>query len=215
MTFKNPFIVRSLTAWAVALLIVAADQVVKYLVKTNFSLFESVEVTPWFHIFFTENTGMAFGMQFMATAFLAVFRVVAIAYFSIVLRRIIHSQLSWGILVCFSLIIAGAVGNLIDNACYGLIYTESLPFGEPAALTAWGEGYGSFLSGRVVDMFYFPFFTWPEQLPWIGGQTFFGAVFNLADAAISVGFVCLLFYHKTILEHHLFRLPAFRKTEAS
>ena len=64
-------------------------------------------------------------------------------------------------------------------------------------------------------MFYFPFFTWPEQLPWIGGQTFFGAVFNLADAAISVGFVCLLFYHKTILEHHLFRLPTFRKTEAS
>ena len=101
------------------------------------------------------------------------------------------------------MIIAGAFGNIVDNAFYGLIFTESAPyyaasFGAlPAHFVPMGQGYGTFLHGHVVDMFYFPLFQWPEWVPFLGGGTFFGAIFNFADAAISVGAVAMiLFYHK-------------------
>lgn len=87
---------------------------------------------------------------------------------------------------------------------YGLIFTESIPYSDPAKLVAFGQGYGSFLSGKVVDMFYFPLFTWPDWIPLVGGDIFFGAIFNIADAAISCGAVApALFYSKILLAEGL------------
>ena len=187
--------------------IVLVDQLVKFEIKTNFSLYESYHITDWFQLVFTENRGMAFGMQFVGTMFLAVFRVVAIAYFAVVLARLVRRKAPYGIIVCVALIIAGAAGNIFDNVFDGLIFSESHPASLPATLVPFGEGYGSFLTGRVVDMFYFPFFTWPDWIPVIGGDIFFGAIFNVADASISCGAVALaLFYYKYLAEAHVFHL---------
>ena len=187
--------------------IVLVDQLVKFEIKTNFALYESYRITDWFQLVFTENRGMAFGMQFVGTMFLAVFRVVAIAYFAVVLARLVRRKAPYGIIVCVALIIAGAAGNIFDNFFYGLIFSESHPASLPATLVPFGEGYGSFLTGRVVDMFYFPFFTWPDWIPVIGGDVFFGAIFNVADASISCGAVALaLFYYKYLAEAHVFHL---------
>lgn len=167
-------------------------------------LFQKVDITSWFQIYFTENEGMAFGMDFIATMFLTLFRLLAVVVFILFLRKMVKSpRYPLGLVVCLSMIVSGAAGNIIDNCFYGLCFTESLPewsFGaETASLVPLGEGYGSFLSGKVVDMFYFPLFTWPESWPLIGGDVFFGAVFNFADASISCGAVAmLLFYSKYI-----------------
>lgn len=186
-------------AWGIVLAVIVIDQIIKFQIKTGFSLHEILRVTDWFELVFTENRGMAFGMQFVGTMFLALFRVAAIVFFSVYLCRLVRHQAPFGLIACVSLIIAGAVGNIIDNMFYGLIFTESQPFGDPAQLVAFGHGYGSFLSGKVVDMFYFPLFTWPEWVPFVGGNVFFGAIFNFADASISCGAVALvLFYYKQI-----------------
>ena len=97
------------------------------------------------------------------------------------------------------MVIAGAAGNIIDNCFYGLIFTASpldgTPGATPAVLTAFGEGNGSFLTGHVVDMFYFPLFTWPDWVPFLGGKVFFNAIFNFADASISCGAVAILIFY--------------------
>ncbi len=188
---------RGFIAVLIPLVVVVIDQLIKFEIKTTFSLHESYAVTDWFYILFTENRGMAFGMQFVGTMFLALFRVVAITFFCVVLYRFVRIRAPYGLIVCVAMVIAGALGNIIDNLFYGLIFTESQPFGLPAELVPFGQGYGSFLSGKVVDMFYFPLFTWPDWVPLVGGNVFFGAVFNFADASISCGAVALaLFYYK-------------------
>lgn len=194
---------RSYISAAIILFILIADQMIKVAVKTNMALYERIDVFDWFKIYFVENRGMAFGMDFIGTAILTVFRLAAVAVFSYVLVKCIRQRYPIGFIVCLAMIIAGAFGNIIDNCFYGLIFTESQPagpfFSVASEFTRFGEGYGSFLSGRVVDMFYFPLWTWPESLPLIGGQVFFGAVFNFADSAISVGAVAmLLFYYKRL-----------------
>jgi len=183
---------RSLLAAAIIVFVLVADQLIKFWVKTNMSLYERIEVTDWFQLCFTENEGMAFGMDFIGTMFLTVFRVIAVAVFAVILVRIIRRRYPVGLIVCLSFIVAGAAGNIIDNSIYGLIFTQSLPGGAPAELVAWGSGYGSFLSGHVVDMFYFPLFVWPDWVPFLGGKVFFNAIFNFADAAISCGAIALL-----------------------
>ena len=191
---------RALCALLIILGVIVIDQIVKYLVKTNFSLYESLPVTSWFELVFTENTGMAFGMNPVSTVFLALFRIAAIGLFGYMLLKLVRKPVSMGLLVCFSLIVAGATGNIIDNMFYGLIYQESLPYAAPAQLVPFGQGYGAFLEGKVVDMFYFPLFTWPESFPLVGGKVFFGAIFNVADAAISCGAVALvLFYYRQMV----------------
>lgn len=190
---------RAALSIAIIVAVIVIDQIIKYEVKTNFLLHEVYDVTGWFQILFTENRGMAFGMQFVGTMFLAIFRVIAIAFFGVVLFRLVKRRAPYGLIVCVAMIIAGAVGNIIDNMFNGLVYSESLSFGTPAQLVAFGEGYGSFLSGKVIDMFYFPLFTWPDWMPLVGGDIFFGAIFNFADASISCGAVALaLFYYKYI-----------------
>ena len=191
---------RAFVAVGIMLAVFVIDQIIKVAVKTNMHLYESIEVTDWFQIYFIENRGMAFGMDFIGTTFLSIFRIIAIIIFCVLLVRIIRRRLPIGLIACVSLVVAGAMGNIIDNFCYGMIFTESTPF-QVSSLVGWGEGYGQMMSGRVVDMFYFPLFTWPEWMPWIGGDVFFGAVFNFADAAISCGAVAILiFYNKYIID---------------
>lgn len=194
---------RAYISAAIILFVLVADQLIKIAVKTNMVLFERIHVFDWFYIYFVENRGMAFGMDFVGTAILTVCRLIAVCAFSYALVRCIRQRYPIGFIICLALIIAGAFGNIIDNCFYGLIFTESHPgnyfFHDPAQFTQFGQGYGSFLSGRVVDMFYFPLWQWPASWPVIGGQTFFGAVFNFADSAISVGAVAmLLFYYKRL-----------------
>lgn len=183
--------------------IIVIDQVIKVAVKTQMFLYEKIEVADWFYIFFTENRGMAFGMDYIGTGILTVIRFLAVAFFIYLLIKQIRKQAPVGFIVVFSMIIAGALGNIIDNCFYGLVFSESIPYNlfwkAPAHFVPFGEGYGTFLHGKVVDMFYFPLFQWPESWPLVGGTTFFGAVFNFADAAISVGAVLLFtLYYKYV-----------------
>lgn len=184
--------------------VLVVDQIIKIAVKTNMALHECIDVFSWFKIFFVENRGMAFGMDFIGTGILTVGRLIAVCLFIYALVRCIKKKYPIGFIFCLALIIAGAAGNIIDNCLYGLIFTESVPAAPmldtaPATFTAFGSGYGHFLQGRVVDMFYFPLWQWPENWPFIGGHTFFGAVFNFADSAISVGAVAIiLFYYKQL-----------------
>lgn len=194
---------RAILSAAIVLFVLVTDQIIKIAVKTHMSLYERIDVFDWFKIYFVENRGMAFGMDFIGTGILTIFRLIAVGAFTYVLIKCIRRKYPIGFIVCLALIISGAFGNIIDNCFYGLIFTESQPtnpfFHDVAQFTAFGEGYGSFLSGRVVDMFYFPLWQWPESWPIIGGQTFFGAVFNFADSAISVGAVAMiLFYYKRL-----------------
>ena len=191
---------RAFVAVGIMLAVFVIDQIIKVAVKTNMHLYESIEVTDWFQIYFIENRGMAFGMDFIGTTFLSIFRIIAIIVFCVLLVRIIRRRLPIGLIACVSLVVAGAMGNIIDNFCYGMIFSESTPF-QISSFVGWGEGYGQMMSGRVVDMFYFPLFTWPEWMPLVGGEVFFGAVFNFADAAISCGAVAILiFYNKYIID---------------
>lgn len=199
---------RTYVAIAIILVVMVVDQLIKFEIKTGFLLHESRQVTDWFYLLFTENRGMAFGMEFISTLFLTLFRMVAIAYFCMALARLVRQKAPMGVVVFVAMVIAGAAGNIIDNMFYGMIFSESTSWGAPAALVPWGEGYGSFLNGRVVDMFYFPLFTWPEWMPLVGGDVFFGAIFNFADASISCGAIGLaLFYFKYISRSGAFALP--------
>ena len=184
-------------------LIIIIDQATKIAIKTSMCLYDKIEITPWFQLLFTENKGMAFGMSFVGTMFLALFRIVATGLFIYLLYKIVKDKkYPKGLIVVVSMLIAGALGNLIDNFFYGLFFTESLPSylaQGPAQLVPFGEGYGEFLSGKVVDMFYFPLFEWPDWMPLVGGDVFFGAVFNVADAAISIAFVVAIFFYSKYL----------------
>lgn len=191
--------IRSLVILSLILLAIVVDQVIKIVVKTNMQLGESIPVFgDWFNILFVENNGMAFGMEIFDKIFLTSFRlvaVVALGYLLIKLQK--SSKYPFGFLLCIAMILAGAVGNIIDCLFYGEIFTSS--YGRIAEFVSWGEGYGTFMQGRVVDMFYFPLFTWPEQLPFIGGDIFFAPVFNFADACISCSVVALIIWYRGIL----------------
>lgn len=190
-----------------ALLIITAvlviDQCIKFWVKTNMYMYERIRIADWFYILFTENPGMAFGWEFMDKIFLTLFRIVAVALISIYMYRIIRKRkASFGFIVCLSLILAGAAGNIIDCLFYGLIFNNP-PAPFVAHIVPFGTGYAPLFYGKVVDMFYFPIIrtTWPDWMPIWGGESFvfFSPVFNFADAAISCGIIALLlFYHKRI-----------------
>ena len=189
---------RTLVAIIVTIAIVIVDQIIKIAVKTNFRLHETIEVFPWFRLSFVENEGMAYGMDFIGTLFLTVFRIVAIGLFIFLLVKCVKQQKPVGFIICLAMIIAGALGNVIDNCLYGLIFSESTPF-EVSHFTSFDSGGGAFLEGKVVDMFYFPLFTWPESIPLVGGRVFFSAIFNFADAAITCGVIAmLLFYSRSL-----------------
>ena len=210
--FVNTNRFRFAVSFSLILLVLLIDQVVKFYVKTHMLLYEKIEITNWFYICFIENRGMAFGMDFIGTFFLAIFRIAAIGCFIWIMRRVIRSNYPMGMIICCSLILAGAIGNIIDNCFYGLIFEESHNVGwycdGPAQLVALGNGYGDFLSGKVVDMFYFPLFTWPDWVPFFGGDVFFNAIFNVADISISCGAISLLLFYHRYLAKDLFKKSA-------
>lgn len=174
------------------------DQLIKIWVKTSMYWHESIRVTDWFYIFFTENNGMAFGMEIVGKLFLTSFRIIAVGLIIWYLNKIIKQNYKTGYVVCLSLILAGAIGNIIDSVFYGVIFSEST-HSALATFVPVGEGYADWLYGKVVDMFYFPIIdtNWPGWLPVIGGQhfIFFSPIFNFADAAISCGIIALLLFY--------------------
>ena len=139
---------------------------------------------------------MAFGMELFNKLFLTGFRIVAVAFLVYILVKLIKNrEYPLGFVMAVAMILAGAVGNIIDCLFYGEIFSSS--YGQIAQFVPWGEGYASFMQGRVVDMFYFPLFTFPNWLPLLGGEIFFSPIFNLADSYITVAiFVLIIFYHK-------------------
>ena len=194
---------QALTSVVLALGIIAIDQAIKVAVKTNMYLHESIHVTDWFQILFTENDGMAFGMEVFNKWFLTSFRIAAVAFLIWYICRSIRQGMSWGYLVCMTLITAGAAGNIFDCMFYGMIFNNP-PAPYTAELVPWGTGYGQLMLGRVVDMFYFPLveWDWPQWMPFWAGEhfIFFSPIFNFADASISCGVIALiLFYNQKML----------------
>lgn len=158
----------------------------------------------WFIIHFTENNGMAFGMQFAGDygkLFLSIFRIIAVLVIIYILYRVSRHKTSNGFIISLSLILAGAIGNILDSAYYGLIFSEST-FLDVARFMPPSGGYSSILHGKVVDMLYFPILqgTYPSWFPFWSGEEFifFRPVFNIADSAITVGVVLLLFFQHPI-----------------
>ena len=186
--------------------VLVADQVIKVCVKTGMYLGERIEITSWFQLVFVENNGMAFGWELMGgKLFLTLFRLVAVCFIGWFIAKEIQRNRPVGYIVCLSLIMAGAAGNIIDCLFYGLVFNNP-PYPLTAEFVPWGMGYGELLYGRVVDMFYFPLVEWdmPQWVPVYGGEhcVFFSPVFNFADAAISCGIVALiLFYHNILNEY--------------
>ena len=199
--------------WMVALLvltILVIDQSLKIWVKTNMSLHESIEIASWFYIAFIENNGMAFGMEIGSKIFLSVFRIVAVFGLSYYIWLQLQEKARIGYIVLLTMILAGAIGNLIDCMFYGLIFNVSTPY-NVAEFVSFGDGYAPFLMGRVVDMFYFPLIeaTWPQWMPVVGGQEFifFSPIFNFADANVSVGIIALLIFYRKELSQISFSKP--------
>ncbi|MDD6823549.1 MAG: lipoprotein signal peptidase [Paraprevotella sp.] len=194
---------QALSASMLFLLIILADQIIKVAVKTHMYLHQSIHITDWFQILFTENNGMAFGAEFLNKYFLTSFRIVAVSVLIYIIIRNICRGVSWGLLLCLVLITAGAAGNIIDCLFYGLIFNNP-PAPIVAEFVPWGTGYESLMMGRVVDMFYFPLveFDWPSWIPMIGDKhfIFFSPIFNLADACISCGIIALLLFYRKVLQ---------------
>ena len=184
------------------------DQISKIYIKTHFELHESITVCSWFKIYFIENEGMAWGTRisdiitFMshraAKTFLTLFRIVAIFGIGYWLWNAIQKKATKVLIMAVSLIFSGALGNIIDSVFYGIMFDNS--YNQVANLFPKNGGYDTLLHGKVVDMLYFPIYKGylPEWIPKYGGRffTFFEPVFNVADVAISTGFIMLIVFNK-------------------
>ena len=196
----NKFLNKGYLSAFIVIAVLVIDQIIKIWVKTNMYWHESIKITDWFYIYFTENNGMAFGMEIFNKFFLTGFRIMAAIAIAYLLVQYVKKNYKTGFLVCVSLILAGAIGNIIDCVFYGEIFSESTN-SLLATFVPIGEGYSEWFFGKVVDMFYFPIIDtyWPTWMPFVGGEhfIFFSPIFNFADAAISCGIIALiLFYGK-------------------
>lgn len=194
------------------IIILIIDQAVKLWIKTHLALGDSIQVIgDKFQLHFTENPGMAFGMVFggqTGKLVLSIFRIIAAIGIIWYMRHLIKSQVKLGLILCFSLILAGAVGNILDSAVYGLIFDKGMVFNpeigrwvEYAGVAEFGSpGYAGFLKGCVVDMLYFPLIDgqYPSWIPFWGGKSFmfFRPVFNIADSSITVGVLLILIFQR-------------------
>jgi signal peptidase II len=177
------------------IVLVVIDQVIKVLVKTHMTLGESIPVLGnWFQLFFVENKGMAFGMAFggvIGKYLLTLFRLALFGFLTWWISTLIKKgTVPTGVLVGLTLITAGAFGNIIDCLFYGVIFSEST-YQTVATLGS----YAPFMQGKVVDMFYFPLWTWPDWVPGLGGHIFFEPVFNFADSCVTCGAIYLILFH--------------------
>jgi signal peptidase II len=197
---------KTLVAILVVFMVILVDQLTKILVKTNMSLYDTINITDWFQIYFVENNGMAFGIEAGGKLFLSLFRIIAVVFIIIYIKKLIKEGFKKGFIACVALILAGASGNIIDSVFYGVIFEASYA-GHTASFVLWGEGYSTLLHGKVVDMLYFPLFsgTFPNWIPFIGGEDFlfFRFIFNIADSAITVGVILLLLFYRKTLSYSL------------
>lgn len=192
-------------------IVLILDQILKIYVKTHIHYGDGFNILglDWARIHFVENEGMAFGISIggkIGKYALSIFRIVTVSILVYILRNMIRAKESMSLIVFFSMVIAGAIGNIIDSMFYGLIFSESYFHGPIATMFPPEGGYGSFLTGKVVDMLYFPLYDGilPSWVPFYGGQRFefFKHVFNIADSAISIGVVCILIFHRSILKNN-------------
>lgn len=187
-------------------IILVIDQTLKIWIKTHMEIGQEIRLFGnWGLIHFIENNGMAFGMEMGGKTgkfILSIFRIIAICGIGWFLSTLINKKANLGLILAVSAIMAGAIGNIIDSAFYGMIFSES--YSQPAILFPPGGGYSSFLHGRVVDMFYFPVIDtyWPEWSPIRSGESFvfFRPVFNVADSAITCGVISILLFQKKMFK---------------
>jgi len=189
----------------IILITLILDQTVKIWVKTHMYLGQEYQVLDWFYIHFTENNGMAFGMEFggdWGKLTLSLFRIVFVGFIISFLINLVRKNADKILITSLSLILAGAIGNILDGAFYGLLFSES--YHQLATFLPEGGGYAPLFFGRVVDMFYFPILKGylPEWVPFWGGDyfVFFRPVFNIADAAISIGVGIMVLFQKRVMK---------------
>lgn len=183
--------VKKKAIWLLVIIfsVLIIDQVLKIWVKTSFMLGESVAITSWFELLFVENKGMAFGLEIFDKLFLTIFRILASGLIIYFLIKLVKETYRFGFIVCVGLILAGAVGNLIDSVFYGQFFSHS--YGQLATMFPAEGGYAPFFYGKVVDMFYFPLIKNSA-----GDVLFFRPVFNFADSAVTVGVLAILFFFR-------------------
>ena len=181
------------------------DQALKIWVKTHMYLGQEYQIFDWFYIHFTENNGMAFGMEFggdWGKLGLSLFRIVFVVFMASFLLKLIRKNADKVLIVSLSLVLAGAIGNIIDGTLYGILFSES--YRQLATFLPEAGGYAPLFFGRVVDMFYFPIFKGylPEVIPFFGGDyfVFFRPVFNIADSAISIGVAIMVIFQKKVMK---------------
>jgi signal peptidase II len=193
----------------VILLVLLADQVLKIWIKTHMMIGQEYHIAGnWFIIHFTENNGMAFGLEFFGKIgkyMLSIFRIVAVLFIAYYLTKLVKKEVRIGFLIAVSLIFAGATGNILDCAFYGMFFNHSNY--QIAEFLPNAGGYASFLQGRVVDMLYFPVINthWPSWSPFRPSEQFifFRPVFNIADASISTGMLMILVFFRKTLQKEL------------
>jgi len=197
---------RSAKVISVILFVLIVDQALKIWVKTNMMYRAEIPLFGnWSMLHFVENPGMAFGIELggeWGKLGLSIFRIIAVIFLSFYLRTLIKSKVSLGFLISAGLILAGAIGNIIDSAFYGLIFSASVYHGPVATFMPEGGGYASFLHGKVVDMFHFPLYRghFPDWFPFWGGDPFefFRPVFNVADVSITVGVASIILFYRSV-----------------